>query len=287
MTKLDHHSTLRCVSAVLFLLLTATFSPAQQETVETKEPGEQDQQEQKADAPMAFLPSWAKERVAKIQQRGGPPQGFAPTFGDIKRGSGFAPGVAYAHSLSSGGVVVLKGAYSINNYKMVQMAAQSAPVAGRRLIFRSRARWQDAPSVRLYALGSDSPAVRTGYAETKTEVSGETAWTPASFVRVLAGVGLEQFDTGFVQPDCCCSPACLARRPIPGTCTARCQPRSTCATARATAVVAACCRQPFTTFTRRPVARSHSSGLTRLRSNTFRSCRTSGSCTSTSMSRRR
>ena len=197
MTKLDHHSTLRCASAVLFLLLAATGSSAQEEAADAKEPS--DQQEKKVDSPMAFLPSWIKERVSKIQQSDGRPHGFAPSFGDIKRGSGFAPGVGYAHTLSSGGVVVLKGAYSINNDKMVQMAAQSAPVAGRRVIFHGRARWQDAPSGRLYALGSDSPDVRTGYAETKTEVSGETAWTPASFVRVLAGVGLEQFDTGFAH----------------------------------------------------------------------------------------
>lgn len=196
MTKLDHHSTLRCASAVLFLLLAATGSSAQEEAADAKEPS--DQQEKKADSPMAFLPPWIKERVSKIQQPDGTPHGFAPSFGDIKRGSGFAPGAAYAHTLSGGGVVVLKGAYSINNYKMVQMAAQSARLA-RRVIFRGRARWQDAPSVRLYALGSDSPDVRTGYAETKTEVSGETAWTPVSFVRVLANVGLEQFDTGFVH----------------------------------------------------------------------------------------
>src|SRR4029453_1263140 len=126
MTKLEHHSTLRCASTVLFFLLTATGSSAQEEAADPKEPS--GKQEQKADSPMAFLPSWMKERVSKIQQSDGTPHGFAPSFGDIKRGSGFAPGVAHAQTLSSGGVVVLKGAYSINNYKMVQMAAQSAPL---------------------------------------------------------------------------------------------------------------------------------------------------------------
>jgi len=181
----------------LVLLLSEAVSIAQEPATSATE--QSDQQEEKADVPLPFLPLWVKRRLSRIQQNGGVPNGFMVAFGDIKRGSGFAPGAGYGQPLPGGGVIVLKGAYSINNYKMVQMAAQSAPVAGGQVILRGRARWQDAPSVRLYALGSDSPDFRTGYAETKTEVSGETAWTPVPFLRFLAGIGLEQFDTGLAH----------------------------------------------------------------------------------------
>jgi hypothetical protein len=146
-----------------------------------------------------LLPSWIKVRLPKDENKEDGPHGFAPSFGDIKRGSGFAPGVAYGYELPTGGLIVLKGAYSIHNYKVAQIAAQSAPLLARRLILRGRARWQDAPSVRLYGLGSDSSDFRSGYAETKTEVSGEAAWTPVRIVRTVAGVGLEKFDTGLAH----------------------------------------------------------------------------------------
>lgn len=204
MTSFHQHLPLRLASAVLLQLLSvagATF--AQEAGSREREKEQTAQQEEKDDSFLTFLPERIRRRVERIKQADSTgaeaPHGFAPTFGDIKRGSGFAPGVAYGQSLPSGAVVILKGVYSINNYKLVQMAAQSSPLAGRRVIFRARARWQDAPSVRLYGLGSDSPDVRTAYAETKTEVSGEAAWTPARFLRFLAGVGLEQFDTGLAH----------------------------------------------------------------------------------------
>src|SRR5262245_36679648 len=192
-----HHLALRRASAVLLLLLSEAVLVAQEAATSATAQG--DQQKEKTESPIPFLPLWVKRRLSRIQKTDGAPHGFMPAFGDIKRGSGFAPGVGYGLPLPGGGVIVLKGAYSFNNYKMVQMAAQSPPVASGRVIFRGRARWQDAPSVRLYALGSGSPDFRTGYAETKTEVSGETAWTPVPFLRLLAGIGLEQFDTGLAH----------------------------------------------------------------------------------------
>jgi Omp85 superfamily domain len=198
MTRFHRYPVFRLASAVSFLLLsTGGVSFAQE--LESRAKEQRDQQEEKADSPLTLLPSLIKERLPNGVKDGGAPHGFAPAFGDIKRGSGFAPGVAYGYELPTGGVIVLKGAYSIHNYKVAQIAAQSAPLAAGRLIFRGRARWQDAPSVRLYGLGSDSPDFRTAYAETKTEVSSEAAWTPARVIRFVAGIGLERFDTGLAH----------------------------------------------------------------------------------------
>jgi len=198
MTSFWQHPIVRLASAISLLLLSmggATFAQESESRAKgANEPS--DQREEKGDSPTAFLPSWIKQRLPKGEQAEGDKSGFAPAFGDIKRGSGFAPGVAYRQSLPGGGVVVLKGVYSIRNYKLVQIGAQSRPLAAGHVIVRGRARWQDAPSVHLYGLGTDSPDFRTGYAETRTEVSGEAAWTPRRFIRFVGGVGLEQFDTG-------------------------------------------------------------------------------------------
>jgi hypothetical protein len=200
MTRFLRPALFRRASAVSLLLVSmGGVSFAQEAEPRAKDQRDQPQEKQEnADPPLSFLPSWIKKRLPK-DERTDRPHGFAPAFGDIKRGSGFAPGVAYGYELPTGGVIILKGAYSIHNYKVAQIAAQSAAVASGRLIFRGRARWQDAPSVRLYGLGSESPDFRTGYAETKTEVSGEAAWTPVRMIRFVGGVGLEQFDTGLAH----------------------------------------------------------------------------------------
>jgi len=126
----------------------------------------------------------------------GVPHGLFVTFGDIKRGSGFAMGPAYGRVLASGTTVVGKATYSINNYKLLQLSAASAPLLAERLLVSGRIRWQDAPAVRLYALGVDSPNVRTNYAETKTEASTQALFQPVRVLQFGGGVGFERYLTG-------------------------------------------------------------------------------------------
>ena len=144
-----------------------------------------------------------EQRLLSIENAGGfgTARGFVVKFGDIKRGSGFAPGVGYGYTTAGGAVFSAKGVYSIKNWKLLQAAAQSPSLAEGRVLFRARTRWQDAPTTPLYPLGTNPPAFRTDYAETKTEVSGEALINPVRFVRLGAGVGLEQFNTGFPGKD--------------------------------------------------------------------------------------
>src|SRR6476659_391592 len=172
-------------------------------TARAQEPGSRAeeqarQQEEKARALKPYKEPWIERQLLAIEDAGGfgAARGLFLTFGDVKRGSGFAMGPAYGKTFASGAVVVAKGAYAFSNAKMAQLSLQSPALAGGRLLFKSRARWQDAPTVRVYALGMDSPKVKTEFAETKTEVSGEAALEPVRFVRLGAGVGVERFDTG-------------------------------------------------------------------------------------------
>ena len=159
------------------------------------------QQEEKARALAPYKGPWIERELLAIEAAGGfgVARGLFVTFGDIKRGSGIALGPAYGHTFSSGAAAMVKGAYSISGYKMAQLSLQSPRLAQDRLLFRGRARWQDAPSVRFYALGPDPPEIRTEYAETKTEISGEALLRPVRFLRFGAGVGVERFDTGFAH----------------------------------------------------------------------------------------
>ena len=159
------------------------------------------QQEEKARATAAYQPSWIERQLLAIEQAGGfgVARGLFVTFGDIKRGSGIALGPAYGKTLASGTVVVGKAAYSISGYKMAQASVQSPAFAKDRALIRAKARWQDAPSGRVYALGPDSPTERSAYAETKTELSAEALVRPAPVLRLGAGAGVERYETGLAH----------------------------------------------------------------------------------------
>ena len=157
------------------------------------------QQEAKARNLTTYVSPWIEQRLLAVETAGGfgVARGLVVKFGDIKRGSGFAPGIGYGYTTSGGGALAAKGVYSIRNYKLLQVSAQSPRFSADRILFRARARWQDAPKVRLYPLGADPPNLRTDYAETKTEVSGEALLKPARFLRFDGGFGVEWFDTEF------------------------------------------------------------------------------------------
>lgn len=191
---------LRCLPA-LFLFFSLFFSV---QTGFAQEPGsraeeQRQQQEAKAQALTHYQPSWIERRLLSMEDAvgGGVARGVVVQFGDIKRGSGFAPGVGYGYTTARGVSVVAKGVYSIKNYKLLQVSSQSPLLAHNRLLLRARVRWQDAPRVPLYPLGPDPTDFRTDYAETKTEVGGDAVLRPSRFVRLGAGVGMEWFDVGF------------------------------------------------------------------------------------------
>jgi surface antigen Omp85-like protein len=186
----------RFLTAILFL--------AHLQTAFAQEPGSRAeeqarQQEAKARNLKTYVSPWIEQRLLAVENAGGfgVARGVVVKFGDIKRGSGFAPGIGYGYTTSGGGALAAKGVYSIKNYKLLQVSAQSPPFSADRVLFRARARWQDAPKVRLYPLGADPPNLRTDYAETKTEVSGEALLKPVRFLRFDGGLGVEWFDTEF------------------------------------------------------------------------------------------
>jgi hypothetical protein len=156
------------------------------------------EQAEKAGRLEPYRPPWIERRLLEIEQAGGfgAPRGWFVTFGDIKSGSSIALGPAYGRTLDNGVTIVGKAAYSIRNFKLVQFAARSAPVADGRLVFDGRIRWQDAPLLPVYPLGTFSPRSRADYSERKTEVGARATLQAARFVRLGAGLAFEGFATG-------------------------------------------------------------------------------------------
>lgn len=188
----------RLTSIAAVALLASVF----QGPVRAQQPGSRAeeqarQQEEKSRKLAPYHTPFVARQLQAIEDAGGfgVARGVFVTFGDIKRGSGIALGPAYGKLFANGSSLVTKATFSIRGYKVGQLALQSPAFAGGRLRFAGRARWQDAPVVAFYALGPDSPKVRSDYAETKTEVSASALIRPVRPLHLGLGVGFERFDT--------------------------------------------------------------------------------------------
>ncbi len=155
-------------------------------------------QREKAQRLSPYRPNGIERRILAIEEAGGfgAVRGVVVTFGDIKRGSSIAPGVAYGKTFTSEAIFQAKGAYSIHNYKLAQVWLQAPPMAGGRVRIHGRARWQDAPGGPVFALGPDSPNRRASYDETKTEVSAVAQFRPVRLLRFSTGAAFEAYTTG-------------------------------------------------------------------------------------------
>jgi hypothetical protein len=120
---------------------------------------------------------------------------WAVVFGGIKQGSGAAAGPALSQEWANGAYAQVKAVYSIRSFKLLQARFDSQPLFGRGVTLSTRVRWQDAPELSLYHLGTDSPNLRAEYAERKTEWSGVAKLPLARTSVLLGGVGVERYAT--------------------------------------------------------------------------------------------
>lgn len=184
-------------------LLIAACAAAAVTTAAAQEPasraGEQaGRQEEKARSLHPEMKNWLEREFLSIESGAGfgAPAGFFVAFGDIKSSSGVALGPAYSKLFDSGALVQLKAVYSVRSFKLAQFALAAPPLAHGRLHLAGRARWQDAPVLAFYGLGTPAEKIRTDYAETKTEISAGAELRPVRLLRFGGGVSYERFDTG-------------------------------------------------------------------------------------------
>jgi hypothetical protein len=187
--------SLRQVLAVaLPICLAAAPASAQQ----SREEEIATQQAEKAKSPGKTTRNAFEQTLLDIEDTGGlgVQRGWFVAFGDIKSGSGIALGPLYGRTLPNGAILQAKGTYSIRNFKMAQFFAQAPPLADGRLVINGRVRWQDAPVLPVYALGTDSTRTRADYTETMSEISGQALFRPVRLLRFAGGTAFEGFDTG-------------------------------------------------------------------------------------------
>jgi hypothetical protein len=184
------------------VLLAALASPAAAQEPETRAEELWRKQQEKAARVAPYKPFWIEKRLFAIERAGGlgVTNGWFVTFGDIKSGSGFAGGPAYGKLFDNGTLVYAKAAYSIRNFKMAQVAVQAPPAAGKRLLIGGRLRWQDAPTLPFYPIGTNSPKNSFDFSETKSEASARAVFRPVRVVRLGGGAAYEDFDTTHVVP---------------------------------------------------------------------------------------
>lgn len=144
-----------------------------------------------------------ERQLLAIERAEGPGGARGPfvAFGDIKRGSGPSLGPGYRRTFGSGAVFVAKAVYSLRQAKLLQAAFRSAPIAGGRLSWSTRARWQDVPEVAFHGLAPGIPGESASYAETVSEASAAATFRPVMRLRFDAGVGVERFQTSIGRSD--------------------------------------------------------------------------------------
>lgn len=185
----------RLITAITVWVVLAAALAGQEP--ETRAEGIARKQQEKAASAAVRPPNWIEERLLAIERAGGlgVTNGWFVTFGDIKSGSGFALGPAYGKLLDNGALIYAKAGYSIRNFKMAQLSLHAPPAAGGRVLIEGRLRWQDAPTLPFFPIGTDSERSRFEFSETKREVSARARLHPARFLRLGGGLSYEDFDT--------------------------------------------------------------------------------------------
>ena len=194
------HTFRSLFSAALFAasLLSAGVSPvgAQEPASRAEEAAEA--QKKKAQTLSPPKTGLVERKLLEVERAGGfgVARGVFVTFGDIKRGSGPSIGPAYGKTFDNGVVFETKAVFSINRAKVAQVSLHSPALAGHRLRFKGRARWQDVPEVSFHGLTPGLAEPEATYSETMTEVSAAAIMQPVPLLRFDAGVGIEKFETG-------------------------------------------------------------------------------------------
>ena len=148
-------------------------------------------------APPPDEPKSIVDRLKEPDQAGGLhfTEHWAVAFGGIKQGSGAGAGPAWSTKFADGGFVQLKAVISIRNFRLLQARYDTRRFWNERAIVVSRLRWHDAPAVKLYRLGPDSPDRHVDYAERRTEASSQLVFTVRPSLRAAGGFGVERFRT--------------------------------------------------------------------------------------------
>ena len=178
----------RLPAATLAFVTALVLGPAILATAQTADP---------PPPPPSDQPKSILDRLKEPDQAGGLhlTEHWAVVFGGIKQGSGAAAGPAWSTKFADGGFAQVKGVISMRKFTLLQARYDSRRFWDDRAMVISRVRWQDAPEVKLYRLGPDSPDRHVDYAERRTEVSSQLTVSLRPSLRAGGGFGVERYRT--------------------------------------------------------------------------------------------
>jgi hypothetical protein len=152
------------------------------------------EQARKAAALKPYTPSGAERwfttvRHALLDE----PSGVYPYFASVYSGGGFTLGAGYRQYFGDRTHWDLKGLYSLQNYKLVELSTDSWGHAQGRLDLHARLGWRDAPKVAYHGLGIDSPEDGANFRLKQGYVGGDMEVRPGGFTVFTVGLAYEDY----------------------------------------------------------------------------------------------
>jgi hypothetical protein len=143
------------IRAAAWLLFLGTFAAPHMVTAqETRAAVIAEQEAEKAAALTPPQPTPAERALQRVSDfLEGPRRGLFPVFDSIYPGGGFTLGIGYQNYLGDRTTWVVRGLYSIRNYKLFDASLFSPGHARGRVDFAAHAGWRDATQIGFYGLG--------------------------------------------------------------------------------------------------------------------------------------
>lgn len=161
-------------------------------------------QAEKAGALRPPEPNRAERIVTKVTNSslfGATPVGIYPVVRSIYPGGWIAVGAGYRRPYADSGSIIASGAWSIRNFKTVDLQVRSPLLVGGRFNFDVHANWIDAPTVAFYGLGAQSRnrnKARFGYEPITVGAAGQVR--PHRFVTIGGGADYLDINTSTGAP---------------------------------------------------------------------------------------
>lgn len=122
------------------------------------------------------------------------PHGVIPYFDSVYGGGGITVGAGYRRSFADHSLWIVRGLYSIKQYKLIEFDVVSSVHPKQRVTFGATVGWRDATRVGYYGLGMDtqqSDRADFRFQQTYAQVTG--MWRPSSWFRASATGGFEDY----------------------------------------------------------------------------------------------
>lgn len=179
-----------CVAVALILLW-----PPQAKAQESRAAAIAAEQARKAAELKLYEPGAAEQWVVALRRELlEEPSGVYPFFGSVYSGGGFTLGGGYRQFYGDRTHWDVKGLYSIQSYKLIELSTDSWGHATGRLDLHGRLGWRDATQVAFYGLGTTTPQDdRSNYRMKQLYAGGDLQFRPGGYVVLGGGASFEDY----------------------------------------------------------------------------------------------